>query len=267
MEYRELGGSGEKVSTIGMGTWRVGVFTGSEGKSQQIAALRRGVELGMNLIDTAEMYAAGRSEEVVGEAVRPLRKDVFIATKVSPDNLHHDDVIAACEGSLRRLGTTYIDLYQVHWPNPAVPIKETMSAMEALVDQGKVRHVGVSNFSVEETEEARSSLSKIDIVSNQVEYSLNVRSPEHALLPYLAKEKLTLIAYSPLVRGHISARLPEDVLAKYHLTPAQAMLNWVTRSDQVIAIPKATNIGHLQEDAASVSARLTDAEYQQISRS
>ena len=267
MEYRELGRSGEKVSTIGMGTWRVGVFTGSEGKAEQIAALRKGFELGINLVDTAEMYSAGRSEEVVGEAARPFRKDVFIATKVSPDNLRYDDVISACARSLQRLGTTYIDLYQVHWPNPNVPIKETMSALERLVTEGKVRHVGVSNFSVRETEEARSSLSKIDVVSNQVEYSLSARSVEENLLPYLAREKLTLIAYSPLARGRIATRIPSDLLARYHLTPAQAMLNWVTRDEHVVAIPKATNIGHLQENAASVSARLSDAEYQQISKS
>ena len=265
MEYRELGRTGEKVSTIGMGTWRIGVFSSPEERSSQVQALRKGFELGMNLVDTAEMYAAGRSEEVVRDAMQGIRKDVFLATKISPDNLRHDDVIAACERSLRRLGTSYIDLYQVHWPNPRVPIQETMSAMEELVAAGKVRHIGVSNFSVEETEAARAALSKSDVISNQVEYSLTNRHVEAGVLPYCAKEKLTLIAYSPLARGNVSQRdIPTGILEKYHVSPAQAALSWVTRREQVVAIPKAANIAHLQENASSVDVRFSDSEYRQI---
>jgi diketogulonate reductase-like aldo/keto reductase len=265
VEYRRLGDTEEKVSTIGMGTWRIGSFRTQHEKDEQVNALRKGVELGINLIDTAEMYSGGRSEETVGEAVKDIREDVFIATKVSPDNLRYQDVISACSQSLRRLGSTYIDLYQVHWPNPSVPIRETMSAMEKLVEDGMVRFIGVSNFSVEETEAARQALSKNDIVSNQVEYSLSRRQTEQDILPYCAREKLTLIAYSPLAQGRISRDIPDAIMRRYGMTPSQVMLNWVTRNEQVVAIPKATNLSHLEENASSVSVRFEPSEYELIS--
>ena len=265
MEYRELGRTGDKVSTIGMGTWKIGSFRTSEEREAQVRALRRGVELGINLIDTAEMYNHGKSEEVVADAIEGVRKQVFIASKVSPENLHHDDVIKACRASLQRLKTPFIDLYQVHWPNPKIPIKETMSAMEELVRDGAVRYIGVSNFSAAETSEAGAALRKNEIVSNQVEYSLSNRSVEQETLPYCEKEKITLIAYSPLARGQIASSMPKEVLQRYRLTPAQAMLSWVTRNEQVIAIPKAASIPHLEENASSVSVRLSTAEYDRLS--
>ncbi len=265
MEFRQLGRTNEKISTIGMGAWRIGSYRSSDEREGQVRALRRGIELGINHIDTAEMYASGRSEEVVGEAIKDVRKDVFIASKVAPGNLHHDDVAKSCRASLRRLQTSYIDLYQVHWPDPNVPIKETMSAMEELVDEGAIRYIGVSNFSVKETEDARAALSKNEIVSNQVEYSLANRYAESEILPFCAREKVTLIAYSPLARGNISHSIPKAILQKYQLTPAQAMLNWVTRHEQVVAIPKSVDVGHLEENAASVSVRFDAAEYEEIS--
>lgn len=267
MEYRQLGRTKEKLSTIGMGTWRIGAYHSSRERTEQVKALRKGVELGINLVDTAEIYASGRSEEVVGEALKDIREDVFIASKVSPGHLHHDDVINACKASLRRLGTSYIDLYQVHWPDPKVPITETMSAMERLVDEGVIRYIGVSNFSVAETEDARAALKKTEIVSNQVEYSLSNRYVESEILPYCSKEKVTLIAYSPLARGRISDSIPRSILQKYKMTPAQATLNWVTRHEQVLAIPKAASITHLEEDASSVSVRFDASEYDQIAKS
>ena len=266
MEYRELGRTGEKVSIIGMGTWRFGTHETTVQKTNQILSLRRGVELGMNLIDTAEIYASGRSEEVVGEAIRGLRDRVFVASKVAPGHLHHDDVIRACRGSLQRLRISHLDLYQVHWPDSRVPIRETMSAMEELVRDGSVRHVGVSNFSVKETEDARAALARSEIVSNQVEYSLTNRYVEPDILPYCRREKLTLMAYSPLARGRISDTIPEGLLRKYNVSPAQAMLNWVTRDEQVVAIPKAADIGHLEENASSVAVRFTPAEYESLEK-
>ncbi len=267
MEYRQLGRTGEKASTIGMGTWRMGVYSGPEEKSTQVAALKRGIELGINLIDTAEMYAGGRSEEVVGEAVREVRNEVLIATKVSPSNLRHDSVVSACEGSLKRLGTSYVDLYQVHWPNPNVPIRETMGAMEELVRAGKVRYIGVSNFSVEETIAAREALTREELASNQVEYSLMNRGVEANLLPYCKEEKLSLIAYTPLAKGNIpESRIPRALLAKYGMTPAQLALNWVTRNEQVLAIPKSSNIKHMEENAGSVSIRFTRSEYESMTK-
>jgi len=264
VEYRQLGRTGEKVSTIGMGTWRFGTLDNPAEKAKQVLSLKRGVELGMNLIDTAERYASGRSEEVVGEAVKDIREQVFIATKVAPGNLHHDDVIRSCRASLNRLGTPYVDLYQVHWPDPRVPIKETMSAMEELVKNGLIRYIGVSNFSVPETDDARAALARNEVVSNQVEYSMAKRDVEREILPYCAREKVTLIAYSPLDRGNIAKSVPKPLLQKYHITPPQAMLNWVTRDGHVVAIPKAADIAHLEENAASVSVRFKASEYEQL---
>lgn len=261
-----MGRTGEKISTIGMGTWKIGSYHSLDEKNDQINALRRGVELGMNVIDTAEIYATGRSEEIVGEAIKEIRKDVFLASKVSPGHLHHDDVIKSCLASLRRLGASCLDLYQVHWPDPGVPIKETMSAMEKLVEDGAVRYIGVSNFDVGQTEDARSALAKNDLASNQVEYSLSNRYVEPEILPYCAKNKITLIAYSPLAQGRIANSIPKNLLQKYGLTPAQVMLNWVTRRPDVVAIPKAVRASHLEENASSVSVRFTESEYDEISK-
>jgi diketogulonate reductase-like aldo/keto reductase len=262
MEFRQLGRTGERVSTIGMGTWKIGVYTSLAERAEQVQALKRGIKLGCNLIDTAEMYADGRSEEVVAEAVRDVRKDIFIASKVSPGHLHHDEVTEACMQSLKRLATSYIDLYQVHWPNPNVPIRETMTAMEELVRDGKIRYIGVSNFTVGQTEEARDALSKSELASNQVEYSLRNRAVEADILPYCKREKLTLIAYTPLARGNVpEAMIPRALCEKYGMTPIQVMLNWVTRSECVVAIPKSADVKHVEENASSVSARFSEEEY------
>jgi diketogulonate reductase-like aldo/keto reductase len=229
-------------------------------------SLKRGLQLGMNLIDTAEMYGNGSSEKLVGEVIRGNRDDVFVATKVSPDHLRYDEVIEACEESLRRLDVKYIDLYQVHWPNSSVPIHETMRAMEKLVSEGKIRYIGVSNFSVLEIDAARNSLAKNELASNQVEYSFSSRSVEAEMLPYCTKESLTLIAYSPLDRGNVSLkRVPNNLLEKYNLTAAQIVLNWVTYRKPVVAIPKAARIEHVEENARSVDVRISEADYQLLS--
>jgi diketogulonate reductase-like aldo/keto reductase len=265
MEHRRLGRTGERIPTIGLGTWNIGVYSSPSERARQVEALRRGIELGCSLIDTAEMYADGRSEEVVAEAVVDSRKDVFIASKVSPDNLRHDDVLAACARSLKRLKTSYIDLYQIHWPNPRIPVRETMAAMDKLVSAGKVRYIGVSNFSVRQTEEAREALPKSEIVSSQVEYSLSSRSAEAEVLPYCEREGLTLVAYTPIARGRVPKSVtPPALREKYGLTPIQLMLNWVTRSESVVAIPKSADIGHIEENAASVAVRLSDQDYKAI---
>jgi diketogulonate reductase-like aldo/keto reductase len=267
MEFRQLGRTDEKISTIGMGTWKIGVYASLAERARQVQALRRGIDLGCNLIDTAEMYADGKSEEVVAEAIHGVRKDVFVASKVSPGNLHHDDVITACMRSLKRLGTSYIDLYQVHWPNPRVPIRDTMAAMEKLVREGKIRYIGVSNFSVIQTSEAREALSKSELVSNQVEYSLESRAVEADILPYCEKEKLTMIAYSPLARGNVpESAIPRAICLKYNMTPIQIMLNWVTRNESVVAIPKSADVKHMEENATLVSTRFSEAEYQTIGK-
>ena len=264
MEYRQLGRTKEKVSVIGMGCWGLGLSRDRGEWTKEISSLQRGIELGMNLIDTAERYSSGRSEELVGVAVKDCRDDVFIATKVAPPNLHYDAVIGACKDSIKRLGVSFVDLYQIHWPDPGVPIKETMSAMEKLVHDGLVRYIGVSNFSVSETDEARAALAKSEIASNQVEYALTNRSVETDILPYCIREKITLMAYSPLAHGNVALSIPKDILQKYNTTPAQAMLNWVTRSERVVAIPKAGNIKHQEENASSVAVRFTAKDYERM---
>ncbi len=265
METRELGRTGEQVPTIGLGTWEIGAYANESERVAQVRALRRGIELGCSLIDTAEVYANGRSEEVVAEAISGQREHVFIASKVSQRHLQRDEVIEACARSLRRLGTTYIDLYQVHWPNPGVPIRETMAGMEELVRTGKIRYVGVSNFSVEQTADARSALAKSELVSNQVEYSLVSRSAEAAVIPYCERERLSVIAYSPLARGRVPVGLiPSEVCDRHRLTPAQVMLNWATRKESVVAIPKSADMRHIEENASAVSVRLSKEEYDAI---
>lgn len=267
MEQRELGRTGEKISTIGMGTWKIGNASGGTERQEELKALRRGLELGVNLIDTAEMYGDGKAERLVGEVIKEVRDSAFVATKVWPSHLRYDDVISACDRSLERLGIGQVDLYQVHWPNPNIPIGETMRAMEKLVADGKVRFIGVSNFSVEETMAASRSLKKNELVSNQVEYSLANRSIESSLLPYAEREKVTVIAYSPLAQGRIPmAKIPRTIAAKYGLKPPQVALNWVTRSSSVVAIPKAGRPDHMEENALSVAVRFTQNEYEQISQ-
>lgn len=266
MEYRTLGKTNEKVSVVGFGTWKMAVSQAPAERAAQVASLKRGLELGMTLIDTAEMYSDGRAEELVGEAIRGNRDAAFVATKVSPGNLHRDDVLAACTRSLERLAIRQVDLYQVHWPNPRIPIKETMGAMEKLVQEGKVRYIGVSNFSPGQTREAQEALSKNELVSNQVEYSLTNRSIEPDLLPFCEREDITVIAYSPLGRGNIPVHLiPKSIMDRYKLTPAQVALNWVTFRENVVAIPKSARKEHTEENAASVSVRLSPEDYRLIS--
>src|ERR671915_742020 len=198
MELKKLGNTGVMVPEVGLGTAR---YTGG------VEPLRRGVELGAFLIDTAEMY---RTEDAVGQAVKGIRDRVFIATKVLDSHLRYDQVMRAAEASLRRLGTNYIDLYQIHWLNSGVPIKETMRAMETLVDSGQVRHIGVSNFSVKELEEARSVMTRYPIVANQVLYNLKRREIEKDLLPYCQQNHITIIADTPLADGSLAAQAPSQ---------------------------------------------------------
>jgi len=270
MEYKELGKTGEKVSAIGLGTWGLGGFyTAEYSKDKEVINLiRYAIELGINFIDTAEMYGAGHSEELVGEAVKGIRDKVFIATKVLPTNFKYDDVLKACERSLRRLQTTYIDLYQLHWPNPNIPIKETMKAMEKLVDLGKVRYIGISNYDLEGMIECIEAMSKYEIVSNQLEYSILERDIEKDILPFCQKNKITVIAYSPLAQGRIFVHRISNILKeigkKYNKTVAQVALNWLISKENVIAIPKASTKEKILENVNSCGWRLNEKDIEII---
>ena len=262
METKELGNTGVMVPEIGIGVWR---YSGG------VEPLRRGIELGATLIDTAEVYG---TEDVVAQAVRGIRDRIFIASKVSGDHLRHDDVLRAAEASLRRLDSPFMDLYQIHWPNSSVPIKETMRAMEALVDRGWVRHIGVSNFDLAELRDAQAAMSKYPIVSNQVLYSLNRREIEYELLPYCARNRITIIAYTPLDDGRLAAipRLRPNksmqalasVAAEVVKTPGQVALNWCTSRPNVIAIPKSNHAKRVIENCQASGWRLSHAQIQRL---
>lgn len=274
LDFKELGSSGVRIPVLGLGTWGIGGF-GSRiigGEDDAVRSLRLGMDLGMRFIDTAEMYAHGHSEEVVAAAVAENREEVFIATKVSAENLSFDRVLSSCEASLKRLKTNHTDLYQVHWPNPSIPIRETMKAMERLVAEGKVRHIGVSNFSVQQTQEAQATLSKIQLASNQVEYSLLDRSIEEDLLPYATNERITIIAYTPLGRGQISQggrgkkwQVLDQLATKYRKTRAQVALNWLIMKPAVVAIPKAGRKEHVEENAGAAGWKLAEEDQEALS--
>jgi diketogulonate reductase-like aldo/keto reductase len=256
MLQKTLGNTGIKISEIGQGTW---AYRGGA------EPLKLGVSLGATHVDTAEMYG---TEGAVGKAIADIRDQVFLATKVSPEHLHYNDVIKAAEGSLSRLETKVIDLYMVHWPNPRIPIKETMKAMEDLVKKGKIRYIGVSNFSVKDLKEAQATMSSEKIVSNQIEYNLASRSVEAELIPFCKKEKITIVAYSPLSRGQVSKKKDEvldKIAAKYGKTRSQVALNFLTREENVVAIPKASNIEHVKENCGASGWRLSDSDIELVS--
>ena len=249
MELKPLGNTGETIAEIGLGT---ASYTGGD------EPLRKGISLGATHVDTAERYG---TEEAVGHAIRDLRDQVFLTTKVWPNHFRYDQVIEAADGSLRRLGTDRIDLYLLHWHNPDVPIGETMSAMDRLVADGKVRYVGVSNFSVAQLEEAQ-SVSTNPIVTNQVKYSLNARDIEADLLPHCQRNGITVTAYSPLNRlwseaepGLASAL--KRVARATGRTEAQVALNWCTSREGVIAIPRSSSLERTVENCGASGWRLS----------
>ena len=267
MEYRELGATGVMIPEVGLGTWK---YRGGP------EPLRRGIELGANLIDTAEMY---RTEDAVGQAIRGIRDRVFLATKVLGSNLRYDDVMRAAEKSLRLLGDDVIDLYQVHWPNRSVPIRETMRAMEDLVDRGMVRYIGVSNFSVAELREAQGVMSKNPVVSNQVLYNLKARRIERDLIPYCEENRITVIAYTPLADGSLAKgpgagrpRLRPDrklsalqeVANEAGKTLAQVALNWCASRPCVVAIPKTNSVERTEENCGASGWRLTPQQLKRL---
>ncbi|MFP3190517.1 MAG: aldo/keto reductase [Thermoproteota archaeon] len=272
IEYKFLGITGEKIPSIGLGTWGLGGYSRSSSANdeKEIELIRYAAEKGLTFIDTAEMYGAGHAEELVGQAVKDIRSKVFIATKVSPEHLRYDDVIKACERSLKRLQTSYIDLYQIHWPNPRVPLRETIKALERLAEEGKIRYIGVSNFSVELLKEAISLTSKHDIVSNQVEYSLLSREIEKDLLDFAKNNKITIIAYSPLARGAIFsgeyAEKLRKICEKYNKTISQVALNWLISKENVVAIPKTSKKERIDEFLGAYGWRLSKEDVEEIER-
>lgn len=233
---------------------------GTEGEA--VEALKVGLDLGMTHIDTAEMYGNGRAEEIVGRAIEGRRDEVFLASKVLPSNASYQGTIEACKRSLRRLKTGWLDLYLLHWPS-SYPIRETMRAMEKLVDDGMIRYFGVSNFDVPELQEAEKTLSKHRLSCNQVLYYLGNRAVERSLLPYCTKQGIALVGYSPF--GHVGFPSPQsregrlllEVAERNKRTPRQVALNFLTRLPNTFSIPKARQIGHVRENSSGVGWELS----------
>ncbi|MFD0548292.1 aldo/keto reductase [Streptomyces rectiviolaceus] len=245
--------SGVSVPALGQGTWRMG--DDPSRRAEELAALRRGLDLGMTLIDTAEMYGSGASEELVGEAIRGHRDDVFLVSKVLPSNADARGTVDACHASLRRLGTDRIDLYLLHWRG-GVPLAETVEALEGLVSRGSIGAWGVSNLDVDDLAELpRDARPQTD----QVLYNLTRRGPEYDLFPWCRERSMPLMAYSPLEQGRLLGHQALESVASAHgSTPLQVALAWVLRHDDVIAIPKASTAAHVEENHAALDLSLTD---------
>ena len=235
---------GFSVPAIGQGTGGDDVCE----EDHRVRLIQHGVDQGLTLIDTAEDYRRGESERVVGKAIRGRRDQVFLATKFNTHHHRYEDVIAALEGSLSRLGVDYVDLYQIHWPNHTVPIEETLAALEELKKSGKIRHIGVSNFSPAELIRAQHSMGT-PIVSNQVEYNLIDRGAESSLLPLAAEYSMMVIAYNPLLVSSGKTGVLDSLAKKYGKTKAQVILNWLAGHEMVVCIPKTLNPQHMQENA------------------
>jgi diketogulonate reductase-like aldo/keto reductase len=256
--------SGEQVSAIGQGTWYMGDRKSEA--AREIAALQLGIDLGMTLIDTAEMYADGGAEQIVGKAVSGRRDQVFIVSKVYPQNASRTGVPAACERSLKRLNTDRIDLYLLHWRG-GHPLAETVAAFEALKQAGKIRHWGVSNLDTADMEELFGVPGGGHCAANQVLYHPGSRGIEYELLPWCEKRRVAIMAYSPL--GHTTSRLLRSpglvaVANRHGVTPAQVALAWGLRHPHVISIPKASDPVHVRENAAAIDVRLTDEDLAEI---
>ena len=295
MKYVDVGGA--RMSAIGLGTWQFGSREWGYGNeyadTEAIAITQRALELGINLIDTAEIYAFGKSERIVGKAIDGRRDEAFLATKVFPIMPLAPIVEQRGKASAQRLGVEQIDLYQVHWPNPIIPTGTTMQGMAKLQRDGVVRHVGVSNFGLAKWQQAERELGG-PVLTNQVQYSLAVRKPDRALVPWAQENDRIVIAYSPLAQGLLSAKydgtntpggvragnalfLPEnieraqpmltalrEIAAAHDAKPAQVALAWVIRHPNVVAIPGASNVGQLESNAAAADLELTDDEFERL---
>lgn len=246
---------GAKVPALGQGTWMMAER--AKRRAQEIAALQEGIDLGLTLIDTAEMYADGALEELVGEAIRQRRDQVFLVSKAYPQNASAQTLPLACEASLRRLGTDRLDLYLLHWRG-RVPLAETVDAMEHLVKAGKILRWGVSNLDTDDMEELAAA-GGTQCQTDQILYNLTRRGSEHDLIPWLREQNQPVMAYSPIEQGRLLAHRELGRLAASRAaTPAQIALAWLLAQDNVIAIPKASTREHLRENHAAAELFLSD---------
>jgi diketogulonate reductase-like aldo/keto reductase len=265
MEYRPFGPTGQNVSVIGQGTW----YIERGDRSTVISALQRGLDLGMNHIDTAEMYGSGAAERVIGQAIAGRRDEVYLVSKVVPSNASRNGTIRACEEILSRLKTDYLDCYLLHWPGQH-RLSDTFAAFEQLKKAGKIRSWGVSNFDVPELEDALSVAGPGQIACNQVLYHLEERAIEHAVIPWCEANGVTVTAYSPFGHGDFPSanspggRVLSEIAAAHGATPRQVALRWLVRRPSVVTIPKASSVAHVVDNAGAGDLSLTADEIAQI---
>ncbi|HEX6839957.1 MAG TPA: aldo/keto reductase [Stellaceae bacterium] len=263
MRYLRLPG-GDEVPVLGLGTWGMGEARSRD--PDMVAALRLGLDLGMTLIDTAEMYGEGGAEEVVGKAIAGRRDKVFLVSKVYPHNATRRGTVAACERSLKRLGTDRLDLYLLHWRGE-VPLAETLEAFAVLHQAGKIRHWGVSNFGLTDMGELWSLRGGAECAANQVLYNLVRRGIEWDLLPWCRERRLPIMAYSPIEQGRLlRQRALSKLAARRGVTPAQVALAWLLSRAPVIVIPKAGDVSHVRENRAALDLTLGPEDLAELDR-
>jgi diketogulonate reductase-like aldo/keto reductase len=258
--------SGAPISRLGQGAWQIG--DDRRKRAEELLALHTGIDLGSVLIDTAEMYGNGRSEELVAEVVAGRREQIYLVSKVLPENASRGGTITACERSLKRLKTDYLDMYLLHWRG-SVPLEETLEAFTTLRDRGSIRHYGVSNFDREDLDEATQLPGGADIATNQVLYNLEQRGVEFALKPRCQERGMPLMAYSPL--GSDSRRLRthpvlKKLAARLGATPARLALAWLLRQPDVIVIPKASSEAHVRDNHAALGVALSGDDLAELDR-
>lgn len=247
--------SGSEVPALGIGAWQIGERP--QNRRQEIAAIQCAIDLGMTVIDTAEMYGDGASEELVGEAIQGRRANVFLVSKVLPSHATKQGTIEACERSLRRLRADSLDLYLLHWPG-SVPVAETLEAFDQLYRDGKVFSFGVSNFDVGDLEEAWNAPHGDAIVANQILYNLTRRNPEHAVIPKCRDHRVAIMAYSPVEQGRLlGIRKLGRLATKRGITPSQLALAWLLAQPDIIAIPKSGDPRHVEENRVAADLTLT----------
>lgn len=262
---RRFGSTGPDIPTIGQGTWNIELSD----RREAVAALRRGLDLGLTHVDTAEMYGSGRSEEIIAEAIAGRRDEVFLVSKVLPHNASKAGTRAACERSLRRLGTDRLDCYLLHWRG-SYALDETFAAFEALKAEGKILSWGVSNFDVDDLDEALAVAGPGAIACNQVLYHLRERAIEHEVMPWCERNRVAVTAYSPFGQDDFppassaGGKVLSDVATAHHASARQVALAFLTRRPFVFAIPKAARPAHVEDNAGALALRLSEVEIARI---